>query len=155
MLQHRLAVEVCNQERNIITLRSSFRQLSPDVRPWELTSTGFLLRITKFSARIVMNRVNFLHKMRSISSACLIAMDMRIELIEGSTRTRSDSLREMMSGLRRTSTDVLWGRSARGRERARKAYPASISGTLCRSTTSDEKFSSVRAAVKVLLTAFR
>ena len=35
------------------------------------------------------------------------------------------------------------------------AYPASISGTLCRSTTSEEKFSSVRAAVRALLTAFR
>jgi hypothetical protein len=85
-----------------------------------------------------------------------MAMDILIELMDGSTRTRSDSFREMMSGLRRTSTDVLRRISERGEVREGwGAYPASISGTLCRSTTSDEKFSSVRAAVKVLLTALR
>jgi hypothetical protein len=118
MLEHRLPMEIRNQERNIISLPPSpFTQSAP--RPdlsltnhrhqkKTLTSTGFLLKITKFSARIVMNRVNFLHKILSISSACLIQMDIRILLIEGSTRTRSDSLREMINGLRSTSTDVLF-----------------------------------------------
>lgn len=44
-------------------------------------------------------------------------MDILIELIEGSTRTRSDSFREMISGLRSTSTDVLGGGGVSGERR--------------------------------------
>jgi hypothetical protein len=68
---------------------------------------AFLRRITKPSARIVMNLVNFLHKILSISSACLMHIESRIELMDGSMRTFSDSFREMVSALRRTSGDVL------------------------------------------------
>jgi len=71
------------------------------------TDTGFRLRTMKLSARCIMNRVNLLHRMRSISSACLILMLNRIELIEGSIRTLSFSFREIIRGFRRTSLDVL------------------------------------------------
>lgn len=67
------------------------------------TDTGFLLRMMKFSARIIMNRVNLWHRIRSISSACFILMLIRIELIDGSISTRSFSFREMTSGLRSAS----------------------------------------------------
>ena len=65
----------------------------------------------KLSALCIMNRVNLWHRTRSISSACLILMLNRIELIEGSMSTRSFSLREMMRGLRSTSFDCLRSRS--------------------------------------------
>lgn len=68
---------------------------------------GFLLRMMKFSARWVMKRVNWWARMRSRSSACLILMETRIELTEGSMRTFSDSEREMVKGVRMTSVDVL------------------------------------------------
>ena len=54
-----------------------------------------------------MNRVNLWQRIRSISSACLIFILSRIELIEGSMRTRSFSFREIVSGLRRASLDAL------------------------------------------------
>lgn len=54
-----------------------------------------------------MNRVNLWHSILSISSACLILILSRIELIEGSMRTRSFSLREIISGLSKTSLDPL------------------------------------------------
>jgi len=66
-------------------------------------------------------------------------MERRTELIDGSIRTRSLGDREMMSGFRRTSREVL----------------ASTSGLLCRSTTWDEKFSKLSAAVMVDRTAAR
>ena len=72
-----------------------------------LTGIAFLLKMTNPSARMVMNLVNFLHKILSISSACLIQMDSRIELMDGSMRTRSDSLREMRRGWRRVSCELL------------------------------------------------
>ena len=73
----------------------------------ELTAIGFLLRITNPSARIIMNLVNFLQRIFSISSACLIAILSRIELTEGSIKTLSDSFRETVRGWSRTSGDVL------------------------------------------------
>jgi len=54
-----------------------------------------------------MNLVNLWHRIFSISSACLIAIDTLMELTEGSIKTRSDSLRDTTSGKRRTSGDVL------------------------------------------------
>lgn len=54
-----------------------------------------------------MNRVNLWHSILSISSACLILMLSRIELIDGSMRTRSFSLREIINGLSKTSLDPL------------------------------------------------
>lgn len=73
-----------------------------------LTAIGLLLRMTNPSARIIMNRVNFLQRIFSISSACLMAMDKRRELTDGSMRTRSCSLRETMRGWSRTSGDALF-----------------------------------------------
>ena len=77
--------------------------------------------------------MNLCARMRSISSACLILIEIRIELTLGSMSTFSFSLREMVNGVNNTS-----------REEA-----ASISGTLCRSTVCDAKLSSVNAAVRV------
>ena len=71
------------------------------------TGTGFLRSTMKLSARCIMNRVNLWHRIRSISSACLILILMRIELTEGSMRTRSFSLREIVNGLSRTSLEPL------------------------------------------------
>jgi hypothetical protein len=121
VLQHRLRVEVGDQERDIISLSTHSRTATKQV-PNQclhptldigcntgLTGIAFLLKITNPSARMVMNLVNFLHKILSISSACLIQMDSRIELMDGSMRTRSDSLREMRRGWRRVSCELLWG----------------------------------------------
>lgn len=66
-------------------------------------------------------------------------MLMRIELMLGSMKTRSFSLRAIVSGARRTSGEV----------------QASISGTLCRSAVCEAKFDSVKAAVKLLRTHCR
>lgn len=96
-----------------------------------------------------MNRVNLWHKIFSISSACLIPMLTRTELIDGSIITRSLSLREIVSGVRSTSFVVLdremsacgwWERKGKwvgenGDEERESAYAASTSGLLCRSTT--------------------
>lgn len=57
-----------------------------------------------------MNRVNLWHNIRSISSACLILILSRIELIEGSIKTRSFSFLEIVSGFRSTSFDPLFVR---------------------------------------------
>src|SRR6266403_1127618 len=70
---------------------------------------GFLRSTMKLSARCIRNRVNLWHRIRSISSACLILMLTRIEFTEGSTSTRSFSFRDIVSGFRRTSLDPLRG----------------------------------------------
>lgn len=72
-----------------------------------LTLTGFLRNTMKFSARCIMNRVNLWHNIRSISSACLILMLSRIELTDGSMRTRSFSFREMIKEFSKTSFEPL------------------------------------------------
>jgi len=71
------------------------------------TGTGFRRSTMKLSALCIMNLVNLLHRIRSISSACLILMLSRIELTEGSIRTRSFSFRDIVRGLRRTSFELL------------------------------------------------
>lgn len=111
----------------------------PSPEEQERTLMGFLLKIKNDSARCVKNLVNLWTRICSISSACLILMLMRTELMLGSIRTRSFSLREMVSGVSRTSGDV-W---------------ASISGTLCRSAVCDAKSDKVSAAVKLLRTHCR
>ena len=130
VLQHGLSVEVGDQERDVVALQSApgeRRALS--IR---LTGIGFLLRITKPSARIIMNLVNLWHRIFSISSACLIAMLSRMELTDGSIRTRSDSFRETITGWRTASMVLL--RSALTRlgqaRRPGSTHPASISGLL-------------------------
>ena len=70
---------------------------------------------------------------------CLMAMETRMELMEGSTRTRSFSFLEMTTGLRSISGDSR----------------TSISGLLCRSTFCEEKFSTHMAACSVRFTAIR
>jgi hypothetical protein len=101
-------VGIGNQKRNIISLGhiiiSNLDQSSDQREP---TCTGFLRSTIKLSARCIINRVNLWQRIRSISSACLIFMLIRIELTEGSMRTRSFSLREIVNGLRRTSLDPL------------------------------------------------
>src|SRR6267154_2807688 len=72
-----------------------------------LTRTGFLRSTTKLSALCIRNRVNLWHNIRSISSACLIFMLIRIELTDGSIKTRSFSLRDIVSEFRRTSLEPL------------------------------------------------
>ena len=109
--------------------------------PDDVTSidTGFLRRMTKLSALIIKNRVNLCTKIPSMSSACLMAIEMRTELIDDSINTRSFSLREMMTGLRRSSLLVL----------------TSTSGLLCLSMTWELKLTRQTAASRVLLTAVR
>lgn len=50
-----------------------------------------------------MKRVNLWQRIFSMSSACLIEIETRIELIDGSISTRSLSLREMIRGCSSTS----------------------------------------------------
>ena len=89
----------------------------------------------KFSARCIMNLVNLWHRMRSISSACLILMLSLIELTEGSIRTHSFSFREITRGFSSTSFDALtWCESSVQKE-IRNTDLVSISGLLWRSTT--------------------
>lgn len=71
------------------------------------TDTGLRRSTMKLSALCIMNLVNLLHRIRSISSACLILMLSRIEFTEGSIRTRSFSFRDIVRGLRRTSFELL------------------------------------------------
>lgn len=61
----------------------------------------------KFSARPVKNLVNLCARMRSMSSACLILMEIRIALIDGSMRTCSFSFLAICIGFRMISDDVL------------------------------------------------
>jgi len=77
------------------------------------TLMGFLRSTMKPSARCIRNRVNLWHRIRSISSACLILMLTRIEFTEGSMSTRSFSFRDIVIGFRSTSLDPLRGRSER------------------------------------------
>lgn len=102
-------------------------------RATALTSTGFLLRMKKFSALIIMKRMNLWQRIFSISSACksksqhhshgngtrrsevglndvptcFTAMLTRTELMEPSIRTFSLSLRLMITGWRRSSLLLL------------------------------------------------
>ena len=84
------------------------------------TLMGFLRSTIKLSARCIKNRVNLWHRIRSISSACLILMLTRIEFTEGSMSTRSFSFRDIVSGFRSTSLEPLRGRSEREEQHERK-----------------------------------
>ena len=61
----------------------------------------------KFSARPVKNLVNLCAKIRSISSACLILILIRIALIDGSIRTCSFSFLAICIEFKMISEDVL------------------------------------------------
>lgn len=115
----------------------------PRKQSWELlcchplTSTGFLRRMKKFSALIIMKRMNLWHRIFSISSACregreirlphrsascqpttppqplrphtcLTAMLTRTELMEPSMSTFSFSFLLMITGCNRSSLLLLW-----------------------------------------------
>ena len=73
------------------------------------TLMGFLRSTMKPSARCIKNRVNLWHRIRSISSACLILILTRIEFTEGSMSTRSFSFRDIVRGFSRTSLEPLLG----------------------------------------------
>ena len=75
----------------------SYPYVSPQTRiP---TSTGFRRRIAKFSARCIRNRVTFLHSTFSISSDCLILILTRTELMDGSIKHLSLSVRQIRIGV--------------------------------------------------------
>ena len=67
---HLFRVEVGDQETYVISLEEEEEVKEVVcVCVSALTSTGFLLRMKKCSALIIMKRMNFLHKIFSISSA--------------------------------------------------------------------------------------
>ena len=108
MLQHRLRVGIGDEKRDVVSLdHNVVSNLNSNSHQRILTGTGFLRSTMKLSALCIINLVNLWHRILSISSACLIFMLIRIELTEGSMRTRSFSLREIVNGLRRTSFDPL------------------------------------------------
>lgn len=100
---------------------------------------GLRRSTTKFSARIIMKRVNLWQRIFSISSACLTAMLMRTEFTLLSIKTRSFSLRDMTTGVKISSS----------------LLRTSTSGLLCRSTTCDEKLVRHMAAFNVCRTAVK
>ncbi|KAJ8982576.1 hypothetical protein NQ317_005047 [Molorchus minor] len=102
-------------------------------------SMGFLLKTMKFSARIIMNLMNFLHRIFSISSACLTDILILTELTDVSMSTFSFSFLDMTTGVSTNSLELL----------------TSTSGLLCLSTTCEEKLSKHIAAVNVWRTAVR
>lgn len=102
-------------------------------------SIGLRRNTTKFSARIIMKRVNLWQRIFSISSACLTAMLTRTELTLVSIRTRSFSFRDITTGF--SSNSLL--------------LRTSTSGLLCRSTTCDEKLVKHIDAVNVCRTAVK
>ena len=135
VLEHGFGVYISDEKWYIVPLYNSiwgdeFRQLI------SLTCTGFRRSTIKLSALCIMNRVNLWQRIRSISSACFILILNRMELIEGSMRTRSFSFREMVSGLSSTSLEPLkWQMRLPIDKWTMSAYAASTSGLLWRSTT--------------------
>jgi hypothetical protein len=91
VFEHQFGVSIGNQKADVIRILVLVGWLIintvPDVPPTVLM--GFLRKITKLSALCAMNLTNFLHKIPSSSSDCLILMLILRELIEPSTRTRS------------------------------------------------------------------
>lgn len=105
----------------------------------DFTSTGFRLKTTKFSALIIMNLINLWQRIFSISSACLIEILMRTELIEASINTFSFSFLEITTGLSNNSLLVLFFQKKTLFKVPlfifNKIYLTSTSGLLCLSTT--------------------
>jgi hypothetical protein len=105
----------------------------------DFTSTGFRLKTTKFSALIIMNLINLWQRIFSISSACLIEILMRTELIEASINTFSFSFLEITTGLSNNSLLVLFFQKKTLFNVPlfifNKIYLTSTSGLLCLSTT--------------------
>jgi hypothetical protein len=107
MLEHLLRMEVGNKEADVVSLESNYNgqfQVDGIHDKFGLhTGIGFLRKITKFSARIIKKRVSLWARRVSISSACLILILMRRELMDGSIRTCSFSLRLIITGVKRAS----------------------------------------------------
>ena len=68
---HLLSVEVGDQETDVITLATNthIKHHTERGEGERETSMGFLLRMKKCSALCIMNLMNFLHRIFSISSA--------------------------------------------------------------------------------------
>lgn len=92
-------------------VRHDISELDKDGVAQAVTLIGFLRSTMKPSARCIKNRVNLWHRIRSISSACLILMLTRMEFTEGSMSTRSFSLRDIVRGFSNTSLEPLLGGS--------------------------------------------
>jgi hypothetical protein len=137
VFQHRLRVEIGDEEGDIIALVIALASPNTQICDWYnseevRTFTGFLRKMKKDSARCVKNRVNLCTNMLSISSACFMRMLTRTLLTLGSMKTFSFSLRATVKGLSKSSGELA----------------ASISGTLCRSDVCDAKLDTARAAVR-------
>jgi len=78
---------------------------------------GFLRRMINCSARCIKKRENFSVKISSISSACLMQMLTRTELMDGSIKHLSFSLREMVTGCNRSSRLILRMKNCKGKMR--------------------------------------
>lgn len=158
MLVHCFSMKICYQETYVITLKKwvIYNVMFQDELK-DFTSTGFRLKTTKFSALIIMNLINLWQRIFSISSACLIEILMRTELIEASINTFSFSFLEITTGLSNNSLLVLFFQKKTLFNVPlfifNKIYLTSTSGLLCLSTTWEEKFSKHIAASSVLLTA--
>lgn len=158
MLVHGFSMKICYQETYVITLKKwvIYNVMFQDELK-DFTSTGFRLKTTKFSALIIMNLINLWQRIFSISSACLIEILMRTELIEASINTFSFSFLEITTGLSNNSLLVLFFQKKTLFNVPlfifNKIYLTSTSGLLCLSTTWEEKFSKHIAASSVLLTA--
>lgn len=87
----------------------------------------FLLRMKKFSARCIKNRIIFLHKIRSISSTCLILILTRSALTDPSIITFSFLFRLTTTGVSSSSGLDLWATEAGGGE-AGERQPVSGAG---------------------------
>jgi hypothetical protein len=127
-----------------------------------LTGIALRLRMTKFSARCIIKRVNFAHKILSISSACLIRIESRMELMDGSMSTFSFSFLLITSGFSSTSFDDAASTSGSGVDEGQCDVSTMLPTCghlqnllLCLSTTCELKFSSVIAAVRVDLTQLK
>jgi hypothetical protein len=125
-------MEVCDQERNIISLYVINLKNGAVQEFGKHTLTGFRRRMKKASARCIRNRVNLCTRMCSISSACLILILTRTLFMLGSMKTRSFSFRATVNGFSKASGELT----------------ASTSGTLCLSEICDAKFERDNAAVK-------
>lgn len=96
---HLFQTSMSDQKTDIITLMTSTTAAKLllaqyHTQDYWCTDTAFLRMTMNCSARCIRNRVNLWHKFSSISSACLILIETRTELMDGSIRQYSFSVRE-------------------------------------------------------------
>jgi hypothetical protein len=106
---HLFKIGVSDQEADVIALQIEILIKSAYVNASHVTqtSTAFRRIITKCSARCIKKLVNLRHNISSISSACLILIDTRTELMEGSIKHLSVSVLLTTSGLSSNSLLLL------------------------------------------------